>query len=105
MFKCQEERFNQTFVNMLASESAVISLDRWSEFREETLVKYNSTKHSTTKFAPAVALYSWICNGIDEVPKAYRVLLQQALETFDSWNSMKLHVKSQIKVLFHLLSQ
>jgi len=89
------ERANQTLSDMLAASG---SRDRWSLRVREIVEKYNRTQHSVTKYPPAVVLYSYICNEIDEVPPPYRDLLAQEVGKYDTWKLMRLVVQSTTKV-------
>lgn len=85
--------------NSLASTSAADGgLNRWSQSLPKVICAYNRTHHRTTGFAPAVVLYSDICDKLEDVPEQYRDLLQQELSKFDSWKSMKLYVHAKSEV-------
>jgi len=83
---------------MLASMSP--ERNRWSEVHEATLLAYNRTVHSVTKFPPGVVHYVWLCSTIEEVPVAFRDLVALELKTYDSWNSMKAIIMFEVKVTF-----
>src|SRR5687767_960962 len=75
--------------------------DIWSTFLQDTIQKYNSTKHSVTKFPPAVLLYSHFCSEFNEVPISYRDVVGKELTKYDTWSSMRLVVQATAKVRFN----
>ncbi len=71
---------------------------RWSEHVRKTLISYNSVRQSVTKHIPAVVLYSYICNSVEEVPEDYREVLQRELQKYASWEAMKVLIGKEVKV-------
>ena len=93
------ERWNQEQGRILSKTGR---RDTWSERIDSTLMIYNRTPHSTTGFAPAVVLYSFLCSDLDEVPEEYLDLLAQHLRKYRDWKSMRLFVKATTLVPFRM---